>query len=112
MKVLEISRLGLFKGLLPNDTEWIRWGSSLTADEPVHPEEPSLGLLARTLSRIRGREFDLIVLPAIHPDHVHNQSKFKLLSKAILRGAADVPAAASLAYRFGLRGTRHVVLDV
>jgi hypothetical protein len=112
MRVLEVSRLGLFKGLLPNDTEWIRWGSSLTADEPVHPEEPSLRLLARTLSRIRGREFDLVVLPAIHPDHVHNQSKIKLMAKAMLRGAAGVAAVAGLVHRFGLRGTHHVVLDV
>ena len=75
MRVLEVSRLGLFKGLNPDETEWIRWGSSLTADEPVRPETPSMGLLARTLSRIRRREFDLIVLPAIHPEHVHNQSR-------------------------------------
>jgi hypothetical protein len=40
MRVLEASRLGVFKGLLPDETEWIRWGSSLTADEPGHPEEP------------------------------------------------------------------------
>jgi hypothetical protein len=112
MKVLEISRLGLFKGLLPNDTEWIRWGSSLTADEPVCPEQPSLALLARTLSRINQHKFDLIVLPAIHPEHVHNQSKIKLISKAMLRRAADLPGAAGLGHRLGLRGTRHIVLDV
>jgi hypothetical protein len=112
MRVLEVSRLGLFKGLLPDQTEWIRWGSSLTADEPVHPEEPSLSLLARTLSRIRRREFDLIVLPAIHPQHVHNQSKIKLMSKAMLRNAAKVPALANLVHRFGLRSTSCVVLDI
>jgi hypothetical protein len=112
MRVLEVSRLGLFKGLLPNETEWIRWGSSLTADEPVQPEGPSVSLLARTLSRISRHEFDLIVLPAIHPAHVHNQSRVKLISKAMLRSAAKVPAVASLVHRFGLRGTRYVVLDV
>jgi glycosyltransferase involved in cell wall biosynthesis len=112
MRVLEISRLGLFKGLLPEDTEWIRWGSSLTADEPVRPEAPSLGLLTRTLSRIGRREFDLIVLPAIHPDHVHNQSKIKLMSKMMLRNAAKAPAVASLVHRLVLRGARAVIVDV
>src|ERR1700730_2576718 len=112
MRVLEVSRLGLFKGLLPAETEWIRGGSSLTADEPVHPEEPSVSLLASTLSRIRGREFDLIVLPAIHPEHVHNQSKIKLMSKTMLRNAAKVSPVAPLVHRFGLRSTNCVVLDI
>jgi hypothetical protein len=112
MRVLEVSRLGLFKGLLPEDTEWIRWGSSLTADEPVRPEAPSFGLLTRTLSRIGRGEFDLIVLPAIHPDHVHNQSKIKLMSKTMLRNAAKAPAVASLVHRLVLRGARAVIVDV
>src|ERR1700754_1886050 len=112
MRVLEVSRLGLFKGLNPDETEWIRWGSSLTADEPVRPETPSMGLLARTRSRIRQREFDGIVLPAIHADHVHNQEKVKLMRKLLLRGSAKPPSVARLVHRFGLRGIRHVVLDV
>jgi hypothetical protein len=112
MRILEVSRLGLFKGLLPDETEWIRWGTSLTADEAVRPEAPSFGLLTRTLSRIRRREFDLIVLPAIHPDHVHMQSKIKLMSKAMLRNAARVPAIASLVHGLVLRGTRSVIVDV
>ena len=49
VRVLEISRFGLFKALMPESTHWICWGRSLTADEPVQPEEPSLALLARTL---------------------------------------------------------------
>ena len=112
MRVLEISRFGLFKALMPESTHWIRWGRSLTADEPVQPEEPSLALLARTLSRIGRREFDLIVLPAIHPQHVDDQSRFKLMSKAMLRGVANVPAVATLLHRFGLRSSRYVVLDI
>jgi hypothetical protein len=112
MRILEVSRLGLFKGLLPDETEWIRWGSSLTAEEPVQPEEPSISLLARTLSRIRRREFNLIVLPAIHPEHVHNQSRIKRMSKVMLRYAAKVPAVASVVHRFGMRSTNCVVLDI
>jgi hypothetical protein len=112
MRILEVSRLGLFKALLPDETEWIRWGSSLTADEPVRPEMPSFGLLTRTLAHVGRREFDLIVLPAIHPEHVHNQSKLKLMSKATLRGAAKAPATANLINRFLLRGVRTVIVDV
>lgn len=112
MRVLEISRFGLFKALFPDETDWIRWGGSLTADEPMQPEEPSLALIARTLSRIGRRKFDLIVLPAIHPQHVDDQSRSKLLSKAALRSVARVPAFASLLHRFGLRSARCVVLDI
>jgi Glycosyl transferases group 1 len=112
MRVLEISRFGLFKALIPGSTDWVRWGGSLTADEPVQPEQPSLALLARTLSRLGRREFDLIILPAVHPQHVHDQSRCKLISKAVLRRIASVPALAMLLHRFGLRSARHVVLDI
>ena len=112
MRVLEISRLGLLKALLPDDTDWIRWGTSLTVDEPISPELFSLSLLARTLSQIGRREFDLIVLPAIHPQHVKDQSSYKVLSKAMLRGIARVPVLPSLLFRLGLRSARSVVLDI
>src|SRR5512142_2482134 len=112
MRVLEVSRLRLFKALLPNDTDWIRWGPSLTDEEPIRPEEFSLTLLVRTLYRIGRREFDLIVLPAIHPHHADNQSAYKLMSKAMLRGIANAPALPTLLYRLGLRSTRSVVLDI
>ncbi|HEY6982750.1 glycosyltransferase [Reyranella sp.] len=112
MRVLEISRFGLLKALQPDDTHWIRWGGSLTADEPMRPEAPTLALLARTLKRIRGREFDLIVLPAIHPQHVHDQSRYKLMAKALLRRTARLPTVAALLHRHGLRATRSVVLDI
>src|SRR5215510_6317772 len=112
MRVLEVSRFGLFKALMPDSTDWIRWGRSLTADEPVQPEAPSLALLVRTLWRIGRRDFDLIVLPAIHPQHIDDQSRLKLMSKAMLRGGANVPAVAALLHRLGLRSARHIVLDI
>ena len=112
MRVLEVSRFGLFKALMPDTTDWIRWGGSLTAEEPVQPEKPSLALLARTLSRLGRSEFDLIVLPSIHPQHVHGQSRYKLMTKAMLRGAANVPAASALLHLFGLRSARYIILDI
>jgi hypothetical protein len=112
MRVLEISRFGLFKALMPDTTDWIRWGGSLTADEPMQPERPSLALLTRTLSRLGRREFDLVVLPSIHPQHVEDQSRYKLISKAMLHGAANVPGAAALLHLFGLRSARHIILDI
>jgi hypothetical protein len=69
--------LGLFKALMPDDTEWTRWGGSLTADGPVRPQEPSVAVLARTISRVQRRDFDLIVLPAIHPQHAYGQPGYK-----------------------------------
>ena len=112
MRVLEISRFGLFKALQPDNTEWIRWGSSLTADEPMQPEVPTVTLLARTLAHIRRREFDLIVLPAIHPQHVNDQSSYKLMMKSTLRSAAKLPTVAALLHRHGLCTTPSVVLDI
>jgi glycosyl transferase family 1 len=112
MRVLEISRLGLFKSLVPDDTDWIRWGSSLTANEPIQPEEPSFSVLARTLWRIGARKYDLIVLPAIHPQHVHNQSTYKLMSKAVMHRAAELPGLPAALHRLGLRSAQCVVVDV
>src|SRR5262245_38977357 len=69
MGILEISRFGFFKALQPDSTHWIRWGSSLTADEPQRPDAFGFSALADILWRIRHKAYDLIVLPAMQPDH-------------------------------------------
>jgi hypothetical protein len=112
MKVLEISRLGLFKALLPDDTDWIRWGNRLTADEPVFPDRLSLGMAARTLSRIGTRRFDLIVLPAIHPEHTYDQPKFKSSLKSLCGKLSRVSAFATTLDWIALRPSRYVILDI
>jgi glycosyl transferase family 1 len=112
MRVLEISRLGLFKGLQPNATDWIRWGGPLTAGEPLQPDLPSSGTFARTVWRIGIREFDLMVLPAIHPTHIHAQTRGKLAVKSVLRTASRFRILGSALHRFGLRSCRHVILDI
>jgi hypothetical protein len=112
MKVLEISRLGLFKELLPGDTDWIRWGNRLTADEPVLPDRLSLGMVARTLSRLGTRRYDLIVLPAIHPEHTHDQPKYKLALKSVCRQLSKISAFGATLDWIGLRPSRCVILDI
>jgi Glycosyl transferases group 1 len=112
MKVLEVSRLGLFKELLPDGTNWIRWGNRLTADEPVLPDRLSLTGVARTLSRIGTRKFDLIVLPAIHPEHTDDQPKYKAPLKSICQGLSRVPALPETLNLIALRPTRCVILDI
>jgi glycosyl transferase family 1 len=112
MKVLEISRLGLFKELLPDDTDWIRWGRRLTADEPVLPDPVSLGTMLRTLSRLATRKYDLIVLPAIHPDHTHDQPRYKLALKSLCRNLSRVSAVGATLDWAGLRPSCCVILDI
>jgi hypothetical protein len=72
---------------MPDDTEWTRWGGSLTADGPVRPQEQSVSVLARTISRVQRRDFDLIALPAIQPQHAYGQRGYKLVAKSVRRGA-------------------------
>jgi hypothetical protein len=112
MRVLEISRFGLFKSLMPDSTDWIRWGDSLTADEPVRPQQFSLGLLLRTLNRMRRREFDLIVLPAIHPQHLHGEPRFKRLAKSVLARISTWPTLVALLSRAALGPAKCIILDI
>lgn len=112
VRVLEISRVGLFCALLPKSTTWIRWGGPLVADEPNNPETLSVKTLIRTLILLTKREFDLIVLPAIHPEHSHGQSGYKNAAKSALRSLADQQLSAKLLSILGLSKSRKIILDI
>jgi glycosyl transferase family 1 len=112
VRVLEISRLGIFKALFPETTEWIRWGESLTANEPLQPQKPSIATLRRLLSQAVRKEFELIVLPAIHPEHVNGQSTCKMAAKLMLRSAGSLKGAATLLNHFALGSVPCVVVDI
>ena len=111
MRILEISRSGFFKALQPDDTAWIRWGTLLTAQEPYEPEQLSLSRLVHILQVMRGRTYDLLVLPAVHPDHEYDQSHFKLAAKHALRAAAGVPGVPKLLDRL-VGATPYIIIDL
>jgi hypothetical protein len=104
MRIVEISRAGFFKALTPETTRWLRWGSALTADEPNQPAASAFGLLARF-------DYDLIVLPAIHPGHRYDQSWLKLAAKSVLDSASRSATCSRLLNRF-IGDARHIIVDL
>ncbi len=112
MRILEISRSGFFKALQPDSTRWIRWGSALTADEPHRPEAFASSTIASALWHIRNETYDLIVLPAIHPDHRFDQPPLKLVAKSMLRAFGRSPASSRLLNRLIIGSNRHAIVDV
>jgi hypothetical protein len=111
MRILEISRFGFFKALQPDSTHWIRWGSSLTADEPQRPDAFGFSGVAEVLWRIRHKAYDLIVLPAMQPYHRFDEPPLKLVAKSVLQAGARSPACCALLNR--LVGPRcHVIVDL
>lgn len=111
MRVLEITRSGFFKALMPNRTHWIRWGPPLTADEPHDPQGTGIGALLRVLRQMRAQRFDLVVLPAINPQHRYDQPPHKLLAKSVLDSAAHSAYGAMLCGRL-LGPTPHIIVDI
>ncbi|NOJ43319.1 glycosyltransferase family protein [Bradyrhizobium australiense] len=112
MRILEISRSGFFKALQPDSTLWIRWGSPLTADEPHRPEAFGSSTTASALLHICNKTYDLIVLPAIHPDHRFDQPLHKLIAKSMLRAFGRSPAFSRLLNRLLIGTNRHAIIDV
>lgn len=112
MRILEISRSGFFKALQPDSTHWIRWGSPLTVEEPYRPEAFASSTMASALWHLRKRAYDLIVLPAIHPDHRFDQPRHKLLAKSVLLALGRSQAFSRLLNRFVVAAKGHVIVDV
>jgi hypothetical protein len=111
LRILEISRLGIFKALQPETTEWIRWGPPLTPEYHYQPTSPRTAVLARMLAGLRRRSYDLVVLPAVHADHGWQHSHAKVAAKYALRHAAQLPLASNL-LRPVLRDTPHIIIDI
>lgn len=110
-RVLEITRLGLFKAFQPDSTKWIRWGPPLTAGEPHVPDRFSVRELLDVLRSVARKDYDLIVLPAVHPDHRYDESWHKLVAKSTLRLSARSPAF-SRVFTALFGATPHVILDI
>ena len=111
MRILEITRSGFFKALMPDRTHWIRWGHPLTVDEPHAPEGAGAAALLQLAWRMRGERFDLVVLPAINPGHRYEQPPHKLFAKSALQSAARSRHGATLCGRV-LGANRHIIVDV
>jgi hypothetical protein len=110
MRILEITRSGFFKALQPDSTRWIRWGPSLTVDEPHRPEGFGFSDLAEILWRVRNNTYDLVVLPAIHPEHRFDEPWHKLAAKFVLQTAARSAVFSALLNRV-VGSCRHVIVD-
>jgi hypothetical protein len=111
MRILEISRSGLFKALHPEGTDWFRWGSPLTAQEPLLPGTITPFLLTRSLRALIRRTYDLVVLPAIHPDHGFDQPKGKQLVKNGLQLAGKLSGIGALLDRL-VGTTPNIIVDI
>ncbi len=111
MRILEVTRSGFFKALQPDKTCWIRWGAPLTADEPHRPDGFGFSALAAILRRVRKEAFDLVVLPAIHPEHRFDEPWHKLAAKSVLQTVARSPVASALFDRL-VGSRRHVIVDI
>jgi hypothetical protein len=112
MRILEISRIGFFKSLRPDSTHWIRWGPPLTAEEPHTPEAFSLSAIASALWQIRNMAYDLIVLPAVQPNHRADQPRHKIIAKSMLDAMSGSQAASRLLNDLIIRSSRHVIVDL
>jgi hypothetical protein len=110
MRILEITRCGFFKALHPDNTCWIRWGSSLTADEPNRPDGFGLPTFGEILWRTRNGAYDLVVLPAVHPEHRFDEPWHKLVAKFILKRVARSGVVPGLVSRLA-GACPHVIVD-
>ena len=111
MRILEVTRSGFFKALKPDNTDWIRWGPSLTADDPHCPEAFEFSTLSKIFRRIRNNAYDLVVLPAVHPEHQFDEPWHKLAAKFALQSVARSAGSAALIDRL-VGSRRHVVVDI
>ena len=112
MRILEISRVGLFKALQPDRTHWIRWGSPLTAVEPSFPEAFASSTITTALWRMRNDAYDLVVLPAVQPSHRFGQPRNKLIAKSILEAFSRWHAFGRMLSHLILRSNRHIIVDI
>ena len=111
MRILEVSRYGLFKVLQPDNTCWVRWGQPLTWNETHRPDGSGFSAIAQILSRVRNNTYDLIVLPAIHPEDGFDHSWHKLAGKFALKTVAQSAVLSALFSRV-VGSCRHVIVDI
>jgi hypothetical protein len=112
MRILEISRSGFFKALQPESSHWIQCGSPLTAYEAYRPEAFVSSNIAVALWHIRNNVYDLIVLPAIHPDHRFDQPRHKLVAKSMLQVLGRSPIISRLLNRHFIGSNSHAIVDI
>ena len=105
-------RVGWFKALSPATTDWIRWGAPLTVAEQHFPEPFASSTIVSAVRQLRDGDYDLIVLPAIQPNHKSDQPWGKLIAKKTLEASSRGQVFAQLLRRFVVRSTRHIIVDI
>jgi hypothetical protein len=83
----------------------------LTVEEPHEPEALGICVLTKILRDVRRQVYDLVVLPAIHPDHRYDEPSHKLLVKNMLQAIGQSQRAVTgLNYLLG--PCRHIIVDM
>jgi hypothetical protein len=83
----------------------------LTVEEPHEPEALGICALTNILREVRRQVYDLVVLPAIHPDHRFDEPSHKLLAKNMLQSIAQSQRAVT-GLNHLLGPSRHIIVDI
>jgi hypothetical protein len=80
-------------------------------DEPHRPDGFGISALAQILWRVRNNTYDLVLLPAFHPEHKFDQPWHKLTAKFLLQTVAQSAVFSPLLSRI-LGSCSHVIVDI
>ena len=113
-KILEISRIAVFKHAYPAATDFIRSGAPLIpGSDPSLPQPLDTAVALQTLRRIRAGTYDLVVVPAVNTSHRGPEAALKRMVRYATRGIASSPLTSSLiAAITRVRETEVVLVDI
>lgn len=109
-RVLEISRVPLFKRCLPRETTWFSLGASLIAgDEGCESERFTARRAWRLVRELRAGAYDLVILPAVDIGYAYDPGRLKRWLRRLVRVAASTRLAATVLEAV-FRWSRNVVV--
>ncbi len=113
-RILEFSRIPLFKSCFPEETTWFSLGASLIAgDEGYVPERFSVSGWRRLSLDLRRGVYDLVVLPAVDISYGYDAGwKKRFLRRLIRTGLVRALAARVIEALWQLKRTTVIFLDV
>lgn len=96
-RVLEISRVPLFKHCYPADTTWFNLGVALTVgNEGLVPEPWTVRNVWRLVRELRRGSYDLVILPAVEIAYAHDPRRLKRWLRRLVGAAASTRLAAAV----------------
>ena len=89
-RVLEISRVPLFKHCHPAETTWFSLGAALTVgNDGLRPEPWTARNVWRLLRDLRGGGYDLVILPAVEIGYAADSRRLKRWLRRLVGAAAS-----------------------